>query len=233
MKLLKKSRFFYLFVLIFVVSGCTSNPSIESLYIKSKNSDSKKKFSYLELIKVKKAETKKDYYYKILAFIETGEEEKAIELLSHFSPETSEEKEIYIYLKALKLKNLGFYELSNEFLRSILKSKNEEVRNISLLLYTSNLLNLRRKNEIDEKTYKKEIENLKRRAQKKPSWVYYYSIMLLEKENKNYREAFESAILSLELSPPEEFKKDIFFYISYMKEKSEKDYEKYKKYFEK
>ena len=233
MKLLKKSRFIYLFLFIFIISGCSSNPSIESLYVKSKNSDSKEKFSYLELIKAKKPETKKDFYYKILAFLETGEEEKALELLKYFSPETSEEREVYIYLKALKLKNLGFYNLSNKFLESVLKSKNKEIRNISLLLYTSNLLNLKRKNEIDEKVYKKEIDNLRKRAQKEPSWIYYYSIMLLEKEDKNYKKAFESAILSLELSPPEEFEKDIFFYISYMKEKSEKDYEKYKKYFEK
>ncbi len=235
----KRSGSFYLknfhkhiiLILLFLTSvACVSQKvKIETIYSKAENlyktGHVEKAISYYKSV-ISKAEKSKDLspflrsYYKILSYYRIGEIDKALKETEDIPFPSSFYTDNYLLLKAIYFNELGLNLISKEISENLLYTKNDDILEEAILLFSKNIIKLHNSKNLIEKEFLSSIKKIKGVLKKHfTSPIIHYSLFSLYLNNKNYKEALDEAVLSLELGIKGTLKRDLLFSIKYISSK--------------
>ncbi len=227
-------NFHKLIILIFLfltITTCVSQKvKIETIYSKAENlyktGHMEKAISYYKSV-ISKVEKSKDLspflrsYYKILSYYRIGEIDKALKEIEEIPFPSSFYTDNYLLLKAIYFNELGLNLISKEISENLLYTKNDDILEETILLFSKNIIKLYNSKNLTEKEFLSSIKKIKGVLKKHfTSPIIHYSLFSLYLNNKNYyREALDEAVLSLELGIKGTLKRDLLFSIKYISSK--------------
>ncbi len=235
----KKSGSFYLknfhkfiipiFLFLTIVACVSQKSKIETIYSKAENlykaGHTKEAVSYYKSV-IKKVENSKDLspflnsYYKTISYFRIGEREKAIKVIEKLQLPSSVYIDNYLLLKAIYFNELGLNLISKEISENLLYTKNDDILEEAVILFSKNIIKLHNSKNLTEKEFLSSIKKIRGVLKKHfTSPIIHYSLFSLYLNNRNYKEALDEAVLSLELGINGILKKDLLFSIKYISSK--------------